>query len=130
MLLKLKQILKDERGNSVIIAPLFVLILCSLFLGFVLYTGAYYQKHIMNMAIREGAREYRVKEQIDKAITTIYRELELGMVGGCAVSVDRYKVTVRKDIGFYIPLAKKYLFNLESSAEFSKEEDLHFYRKD
>lgn len=126
-----KGMIKNQRGSGIIETPIALLLLSMLFLFFTGFCFAYYNKTVMNMAVHEGAREYGVHRNLQDALILTENELRLGGIKDGRVIYDTLnkKVVITKNIGFYIPLTKNYLFHLVSSAEFRVESDLNYYRK-
>lgn len=122
--------LMNNKGSSIIALPIAIILIMSLVVGFVLYSYTYYQKIVMDKAVREGARMYRTTERLDKAIEAVNEELKIGMVKDVTVSMKDNRITASKAGGFYIPIANKRVFQLKSSAIFRKEDELRFYWED
>ncbi len=122
---------ENRRGSGIVETPIALMILSMLFVFFGGFCFSYYNKTVMNMAVHEGARDYGVNRNIHSAIETTKRELWLGGIKEARVFHDSLngRVVAIKDIGFYIPLTKRYLFHLVSSAEFRQEREMDYFRK-
>ena len=124
-------LIRNRQGSGIIETPIVLTILAMLFMFFTGFCFAYYNKAVMNMAVHEGAREYGVNQSIGTALEITRNELRLGGIKDAAVFYDgvNNKVVATKNIGFFIPMTKRYIFHLASSAEFRKESDLNYFRK-
>lgn len=124
-------LIRNRRGSGIVETPIALMILSMLFVFFAGFCFAYYNKTVMNMAVHESARDYGVNRNIGGAIETAKDELWLGGVKDARVFYDstQKRIVAIKDIGFYVPLTKHYLFHIASSAEFREESPLHYFRK-
>lgn len=122
---------RNRRGSGIVEMPVALVILSMLFVFFAGFCFAYYNKTVMNMAVHEGARDYGINRNVHSAIETAKNELWLGGVKDAHVFYDTLntRIVAVKDIGFYVPLVQRYLFHIVSSAEFSQEQELHYFRK-
>ncbi len=123
--------LNNRRGSGIIETPIALMLLSMLFVFFSGYCFAYYHKVVMGMAAHEGAREYGVHRQVDRALARTVSELRLGGIRDADVAYDtvRSQVVVTKNIGFYVPLAGRHLFRLVARADFRPENALNYFRK-
>lgn len=126
----MKNLKMDNEGSALIAFPIVFILLMSLVVGFVCYSYTYYQKIVMDKAVREGARTFRVTERLDKAIAATQEELQIGLVRDVIVTHDDHRIIATKRRGFYIPLANRYVFQLVSSFEFQAEDELEYYWED
>lgn len=123
--------IKSCRGSGLIEMPIAVMLLTALFMFFSGFCYAYYHKTVMAMAVNEGARSFGIDGNLSRAIEVTESELMLGGVREAHVTYNygNEELVVIKNIGFYIPLAKRCLFRLVSTASFKKENQLNYFRK-
>jgi len=119
-----RKLLKDDRGSVIIETSLAIVIIMAVFLSGIYFLTAYRTKIIMEMAVKEGARQYQVSH--DTSNTT--KELALGNISGVHVSISGNSILATKKLNITMPIIGDYLFNLKASADFRKENAINFYR--
>jgi len=119
-----KKLLKDEEGSVIVETASSIVIIMLVFLCGIYFITAYRTQIVMEMAAKEGARQF----QVSKSITKTQRELVLGNISGVNVTTSGDRVIVAKDMQVKIPIVGDYLFNLRASAQFRKENKVLFYK--
>lgn len=124
-------LLQDKRGNAQVVefAILLPLIL-GVFLSSLFFLSANRIDTVLQMAVKAGAREYRVTESVSLGKKKVEEELAIGGVPGTKVSVVGDGYLAEKNYGFYLPIFDRYMFRLKAFAEFKKEYDPRFYLKE
>lgn len=118
-----RKLLKDDKGSVIIETSLAIVLIMLVFLCGICFLDAYRTKIVMEMAVKEGARQYQVSQ--DTSNTN--KELELGNISGVNVSTNGNRIVVEKNLKIHMPIVGEYLFDLKASAEFRKENKLLFY---
>lgn len=130
-LIEIYRLIADKRGNAQVVefAVLLPLIL-GVFLSSLFFLSANRIDTVLQMAVKAGAREYRVTESVVLGKKKVEQELQLGGVPGVRVTVQGEGYLAEKDYGFYLPIFDRYTFHLSAYSEFQKEYDPKFYLKD
>lgn len=119
-----RNILKDDRGSVIVETSSAIVLIMLVFLTGIYFLTAYRTKIVMEMAAKEGARQY----QVSHSISNTYKELELGNISGVSVTSTANGVLLTKKIDITMPIIGEYLFNLKASAKFRKENAILYYR--
>ena len=118
-----RNLLKDGRGSVIIETSLAIVLIMLVFLSGIYFLDAYRTKIVMEMAVKEGARQFQVSH--DTSNTN--KELALGNVTGVTVSTYSNRIWATKDMHINMPIVGSYLFNLKAGAEFRKENQILYY---
>lgn len=118
-----RKLLKDDRGSVIIETSLAIVLIMVVFLGGIYFLDAYRTQIVMEMAVKEGARQYQVSHDISNT----NKELALGNVTGVTVSIYTNRIWAMKNTHITMPIVGNYLFNLKASAEFRKENAILYY---
>jgi len=119
------QLLDDEKGSVIVETPMAIVLIMCLFLGGIYFFSAYRSKIVMEMAAKEGSRQYQVTHNISNT----YKELEIGNVSGASVTTTGSGVLITKKLAITMPIVGNYQFNLKASANFRKENKVLYYNK-
>lgn len=119
-----RDLIKDDKGSVIIETSLGIVIIMLVFLSGIYFMSAYRTKIVMEMAVKEGARQYQVSHDISVATN----ELRIGNVKGVTIKANGSRVTASKNIQINVPIIGDYLFNLKTSAEFRKENKILYYQ--
>lgn len=122
---RFKQFIKNDKGNAIIETPLAIILIMTVFLGGVYFLTAYRDKIVMEMATKEGSRQY----QITHSTSYAYQELQIGNVSNATVTASGNGVIITKNINITMPIVGNYLFGLKTSANYHTENQKLYYGK-
>lgn len=118
------RLFKCEKGSVIVELGLLVPLLAAITYGFIMFTNVVRTDIILQVAAREGAREYSVSNSSNKAINAAKLQIEMGEIDVDSVTItpkskDKERiVAVNKTMTFYIPFAGPYNIELQKGAVF------------
>lgn len=118
-----KTFFRNEQGNAIIETPFAIIILMTVFLAGIYFLTAYRDKIVMEMAAKEGSRQYQITHDISYA----KKELAIGNVANATVTASDNGVTITKNTKITIPIVGDYLFGLKASANYHVENRKLYY---
>jgi hypothetical protein len=122
----IRKIYKDEKGSAVIESSMAIVLIMAVFLAGIYFLTAYRDKIVMEMAAKEGSRQYQIKHDTSYAI----KELEIGGVKNATVSASESGVSITKNIKITMPIVGNHLFALKANADFHTENKIFYFEKD
>jgi len=117
-------VLKNNKGSATIETAVMFLLLIMLLTGFIYFINGVTVYSVLQVAAREGAREYSLSDSESKAIKKVKMELKSGGIDPKDVNISTKKIgnerqmTVDTDYNFYIPIAGSYDLKLQGGATF------------
>lgn len=120
-----KQFILNDKGSAIIEIPLAIILIMTVFLGGVYFISAYRDKIVMEMATKEGSRQY----QITHSTAYAYQELQIGNVSNATVTASGNGVKITKNIAITMPILGNYSFGLNTSANYHIENQELYYGK-
>lgn len=122
-----KNLVKCEKGSIIVELGLLLPLLVAITYGFIMFTNVIRTDIILQVAAREGAREYAVTNDINKAKNSAILQLKMGGVDIDIINIESENIDkkriikVNKNISFYIPFAGQYDIRLKKGAVFYEE---------
>jgi Flp pilus assembly protein TadG len=116
---------KDEKGSVTIELGMFIVLICSLIFGYMAMMNGVKTSIALQVAAREGAREYATTGDSAKGKTKATEELSAMHVGGATAAPstegDQKSMTLTKNYSYTIPLFGTYNTTLKGYCTFYKE---------
>lgn len=128
----IKKILTDEKGSAWVELAVLLPLLLMIVFGYLSYTNAIRDDLVLQMAAREGAREYSTSNSISKTKSVAKDILKSGGIQPDLIIIETKEivrsakeieriVTVKKPVKFYIPAIGEYDISLKRGAMFYAE---------
>jgi len=128
----MRRFLKNDRGSAIVeVAIMFPIILMLVF-GFIMFTHAVRINTVLEVAAREGARDYAKTHNKTQTIKKVKDELSIGGIspGDASIKISENgqerRVTVELSYPIYVPFAGEYGLRLKGDASFYKENDIEW----
>lgn len=118
---------KDDKGSAVVEVTILLPIILMLVFGFIFFTQAIRVNTVLNVAAREGAREFAITHSSSRAIAKAKEELAIGGINPNDATVTTYQKgyerSVRVELPYFghIAFVGKYPLMLKGEMTFHQE---------
>lgn len=128
----IKKLIKCEKGSIIIELGIFLPLLLSLVVGYMMFINAIRSDIVLQIAAREGAREYAATHSIVRAKEAATLQVELAGMDISDIVIDTKErinsygekeriVVVKRPMGFHVPFVGDMDITLQRGAMFYAE---------
>jgi hypothetical protein len=129
----MRRFLKNDKGSAIVeVAIMFPIILMLVF-GFIMFTHAVRINTVLQVAAREGARDYAKTHNQARAVEKVKDELSMAGIDPSDVDIDisvngqERRVRVKLPYPVFVPFAGEYGLSLKGDASFHAENDVEWH---